>query len=147
MNDEAMMQLATHFSDCHRRWRAALDEALSKIMPEVTRTQWHIITKFLCKGPCMTQQACAEYLLMDPAQLARELKKMEDKGLIKRTVDPTDRRSRQLTLGKASRPYVSVLTECSHQVNQDICAALTDSEKIMFSNLLEKMNISVLCEE
>lgn len=132
--------MATYISDLYRYWRNSLDKELTKSEPTLTRTQWHVLGKFLCKGYKITQQKLAEYLSMDGGQLTRVLRQMEALNLITKTMDDTDRRIRYLELKDKDNLYIKKLMECNKKINSDVCSTLNDKEQDLLLSLLEKIS-------
>ena len=78
-------QLPVLIGDIYRNWRESLD-SIAKLY-NLTRTEWHILSKLECRGPRLPQQKLSELIGIDNAQLTRALNTLEDKKYISRIID------------------------------------------------------------
>ena len=143
MNNENYDQLvAIAIGDVYRQWRAAIDTKLLEINTKLTRTEWHIIGKLQCRGPKMSQQQLADYLSMDAAQLTRVLRQLEDKGIIRKTLDEQDRRIRQLELVEPDAEYIKQMIQINKNIGDKMMSTFTKQEVTQLTTLLKKMTIA-----
>ncbi len=93
---------------------------------EITTEQWMILNR-LFEEPGINQKELSERTLKDQGALTRTLDRMEKKGLVKRQVNPTDRRSFLISLtedGHALRNrIVPMALECIEEAVKGFTAA------------------------
>jgi DNA-binding MarR family transcriptional regulator len=93
----------------------------------------------LSQQPNLTQRALAELLGTFPSRLVLLLDQLEDKGLVQRHPDPSDRRSYSLRLTAAGMALLDALGRVSREHQDDLCAALSNVEREQLRTLLAKM--------
>jgi len=93
----------------------------------------------LASQPNMTQRVLAEHLGAFPSRLVLLLDELEKKGLLERRPDPKDRRSHALRLTPAGRAQLEKLGTIARQHQDDLCAALSDTERNQLRELLVKI--------
>jgi DNA-binding MarR family transcriptional regulator len=131
--------IAVHISDIYRHWRNAIDQQLLQLQPKLTQMEWHILGKLQCRGPRMTQQALAEALFMDPAQLTRLLRQLEDKGLIRKEMDQNDRRIRHIVLVEENNQVIEQMLQVHAKLNQEVMNQFSAEEKPQLEKMLTKL--------
>ena len=131
--------IAVHISDIYRHWRNAIDQQLLQLEPKLTQIQWHILGKLQCRGPRMTQQALAEALFMDAAQLTRLLRQLEDQGLIRKEMDQHDRRIRHIVLVEDNNQLIEKMLQVHARLNQQVMSQFSDAEKPQLETMLTKL--------
>lgn len=109
-------QIPTLISDIYRHWREAIDSIAKSF--DFTRTQWQIIGKLCCRGPRLSQAELCELSGMSRAQLTRTLNVLEDKGVIARRLDPTNRRINYVELKEPNADYIQQIQEINGRINQ-----------------------------
>ena len=87
----------------------------------MTRAQWAILIR-LDEQPGLLQKELAEILEVEPITVARLIDRLEQRGMVERRPDPTDRRCWRLHLTDAARP---LLGEIDIQLN-DLGAILSE---------------------
>ena len=92
----------------------------------------------------MTQQALAEYLFMDPGQLTRVLRQLENKGMIKKTMDNNDRRIRHIELAAPKAEYIKSMIDINKHIENKLVATLSDDQQHQLKHLLGKMRSTVM---
>jgi DNA-binding MarR family transcriptional regulator len=86
----------------------------------------HIVLSALHLSPGMTQVELGRAVGMDKTTLTSELDRLEGLGLVKRSIDPRDRRARTLAV-----------TEPGEQVRQRVSAEATRAERATLSAFSE----------
>ena len=109
-------QIPTLISDIYRHWREAIDSIAKSF--DFTRTQWQIIGKLCCRGPRLSQAELCELSGMSRAQLTRTLNVLEDKGVIARHLDPTNRRINYVELKEPDADYIQQIQGINGRINQ-----------------------------
>jgi MarR family transcriptional regulator, transcriptional regulator for hemolysin len=74
----------------------------------MTRTQWVLLVR-LEQQPGLSQKELAELLEVEPITVARLIDRLEDRGMVQRQGDPTDRRIWRLYLCPAALPVLEAL--------------------------------------
>ncbi|WP_240787157.1 MarR family winged helix-turn-helix transcriptional regulator [Ramlibacter rhizophilus] len=101
----------------------------------ITPVQFGILTA-LSMNPWLDQKAIGHELALDRTTTADVLKRLEEKGLIERRVNPDDRRSRLSVITKAGLKTLQNLSEGMQTAQEDLLAPLSDLNRIAFSKLL-----------
>jgi len=73
-----------------------------------------IVLVNVCENPGTTQEMVAHKLALDVAAVARSLKQMEDRKLIRRTVDPNNQRAKQINAlpkGESAKKEMDRITD------------------------------------
>ena len=94
----------------------------------------HRVLKLLGETSSISQQSLQEILAIRPGSLSELLSKLENKGLILRTQDETDRRKNTLSLTDAGREALKETEERRDPFNM-----LTDEEQEALKALLKKI--------
>jgi DNA-binding MarR family transcriptional regulator len=104
-----------------------------------------IMTLFHNEG--ITQEELAGIVCLDKATTARGVKKLEDLGYLTREVNPDDRRAYRLHLTKKATDMRPRLRQTLNNSTEMITQNLTEEEKEIFEQLLNKMISSapVMC--
>ena len=109
---------------------------------EITTEQWMILNR-LFEEPGINQKELSERTLKDQGSLTRTLDRMENKGLVKRQINPTDRRSFLIYLtneGYALRNrIVPIAVECI----EDAVKGFTEEEVDTLVALLKKLILNL----
>ncbi len=111
--------------------------------------EWHVLSKLECRGPTLLQQTLSEWVGIDNAQLTRVLNKLEEKKMIKRTIDPSNRRIRHVSLTDPNADYLRAMVSCNRDIHDAIMAALSATEQRQLLDLLKKVGqvTSVFAEQ
>ena len=89
-------------------------------------------------GP-QSQQDVANALDLDKSHLVGRIDLLEDRGLVRRAPDRTDRRRYQLTLTPQGRRLVTRLRPAARQSQQSFLGALSDAEQQTLLSLLRQV--------
>lgn len=89
--------------------------------------------------PGISQTALGEITGIDRATLATMIRRLEERGLIAREIDPTNRRRRQLTLTEAGVHTVEQIRPLTTEVDEAMlggmsvpqCTALLDALRLL----------------
>lgn len=76
----------------------------------MTRARWHLLKQLLADAP-LSQTALQQRACMDGAAVSRQVKHLEEAGLVERRVDPHDNRITLVWLTAAGRELVGDLLE------------------------------------
>jgi DNA-binding MarR family transcriptional regulator len=97
------------------------------------------ILSVLHNNPGLTQQSLADLLGMFPSRLVALLDDLGRRKLIERRESPTDRRTYALHLTKAGRDAWAKIGKLSVQMQDDLCAALSEKEQESLAGLLARI--------
>ena len=131
-------QIPTLISDIYRHWREAIDSIAKSF--DFTRTQWQIIGKLCCRGPRLSQAELCELSGMSRAQLTRTLNVLEDKGVIARHLDPTNRRINYVELKEPDADYIQQIQGINGRINQLILDELPLAAQQQLVSSLSKVS-------
>ncbi len=97
------------------------------------------ILRILKQADGISQQALGEKLGMFPSRLVAVLDELEERGLIERRDNPTDRRSYALYLTDAGHDALGQLGRIAREHLDALCAALNESERVQLAGLLRRI--------
>lgn len=97
------------------------------------------ILRVIKQADGLSQQALGEKLGMYPSRLVVVLDELERRSLVERRDSPTDRRSYALYLTEAGRDALEKVGRIAHQHQEDICAALDESERAQLAEFLTRI--------
>jgi DNA-binding MarR family transcriptional regulator len=90
-------------------------------------------------APGRSQQAVAEQLGMHPSRVVALVDGLERDGILERRRNPQDRRNYALYLTDAGHTALARLKGVGAEHEVDLCAALTDDERIQLAQLLRRI--------
>lgn len=90
-------------------------------------------------GRAMTQKALAQMAAVEQPTMANTLARMERDGLVRRTPDPNDRRSAQVSLTPLGLERAKAAFVSAVEVNQLATAVLTPDERPLFYDMLRRI--------
>ena len=97
------------------------------------------ILRKLDQADGLSQQALGETLNVFPSRLVALLDELEGRGLVERRDRPGDRRSYALCLTDAGREALKKIVRVARQHQDDLCAALDDSEREQLAGYLRRI--------
>jgi DNA-binding MarR family transcriptional regulator len=97
------------------------------------------ILRILSREPGMTQRDLAERLGIFPSRLVLLLDELAKRGWLERYATPKDRRSNALRLTKAGTARLEAVGRVAREHQENLCAALDDTERAQLRELLEKI--------
>lgn len=89
-------------------------------------------------GP-LSQQQLADSLDFDKSHLVAQLDRLEERGLVKRTPDPSDRRRNKLVLTVAGSDLVDELEPISRRSQKGLLDSLSAAEQRTLISLLRRV--------
>lgn len=125
-----------------RRFEAALTEIDTGLTVAEART-----LAFIWRNPGQRQAALAERMFVEPMTLVGYLDSLEKAGLVVRTVDPTDRRAKLITLTDDADPILAKIEKAIDQVHADALGGVPQSRREELESLLETMRVNLLNSE
>lgn len=94
------------------------------------------ILQILLHFPRISQKELTEKLDIEPGSVSEVLSKLEDKGMIRREKDASDRRKMMITLTEEGQ---SAAKQCGESMDEDILEILSDEEKASLKQILGKL--------
>lgn len=89
-------------------------------------------------NPGLDQATLAGMIAYDRATLGGVVDRLEQKGMIKRSVSSSDRRARQLHLSDKGTKTLGIMKPIVAELQDDILTGLSQKEKAQLMRLLEK---------
>jgi DNA-binding MarR family transcriptional regulator len=106
---------------------------------DVTPEQWVVLNRLsMDEGVC--QRELASRIVKDQPNTTRILDKMEQKGLIRRTPDPLDRRAFQVFLTQKGKRLREELLPVVQQLRNESTLGFSASEIYLLKELLRKFS-------
>ena len=96
----------------------------------------------LSEHPGIDQATLAGLVAYDRATLGKVVDRLEERGVLRRTVSPTDRRARVLELTEEGRSLYNAALPHVQAVQPQILGGLTEAEQARFVALLEKATMA-----
>ena len=106
--DAAIARVEDQFSVMHRHMKAGMRRRASQVHPDLAVLGYMILITIQKCGPTHAG-ALAERLELDKGLLSRQLRALEELGLVERELDPADKRSSILTLTELGRERVNTV--------------------------------------
>lgn len=103
-------------------------------------TMWdHVVLTALADGPTPTQAELAATTGRDKTRLIRNLDRLQERGLVRRTPDPSDRRNKVVELTSAGR---RTLESCRTEIaamEDELLAGLPRADRATFERALMEL--------
>ena len=115
-----------------QRWSAML--AQLKVSP----SQYGVLMALGEAGP-LGQQRLAELIGVDPRNAVPIIDALAAHGLVRREVDPADRRRRVLDLTPKGREVVAELASVGAEIERDLLSPLTSAEQATLRRMLRAL--------
>jgi DNA-binding MarR family transcriptional regulator len=93
----AVHALEGSFSELMTAFRRYVSEAAERVSPGMLPTSFKVLSAVFRAGP-ITLSALADRLSADKGLVSRSVSELEELGLVARTADPADRRSRRIAV-------------------------------------------------
>lgn len=116
--------------------RRYAEQKYGRFMPG--RGQFNCLLVLDEKGT-LTQKDLAAYLAIRSTSTGELLKKLAEKGLIQKEVDPKDKRSHLISLTEAGKEEAQRMKEKRSKAHQEMLTYLTAEEKQAFGKALVKI--------
>lgn len=104
----------------------------------ITPVQFGVLTA-LSMNPWLDQKAIGHELALDRTTTAEVLKRLEEKGLIERRVNPDDRRSRLSVITKQGLKVMRALQESMQRAQDRLIEPLSQAERESFMKLVTQI--------
>lgn len=120
----------------HRALNHALAEAdLSLAQHEILVAIW--------QNSGLTQSQLSEQLLVIKSNVSALIKKLEARGLVLRTVDPGDTRSKRLSLTRAGTALVTKSIALQNRIVEAMASVMTDAELAVISDVMRRVGKAI----
>ncbi|MFN4011231.1 MAG: MarR family winged helix-turn-helix transcriptional regulator [Pannonibacter sp.] len=129
-------------TDVARLLRRRLDVALEKVDTGLTPAEARAIN-IIRRMPGRRQGVLAELMGIEPMSLVGHLDRLEQGGIIRRIVDPVDRRARIIELTDAAAPVLLRIDEALAQVRMELTAGLEEAQTEQLHALLQHVKSSL----
>lgn len=97
--------------------------------------------------PGIDQASLANRIAYDRATIGGVTGRLCEKGLLKRRINPKDKRARLLELTSEGRRVLTLITPVVHEVQHEILAALSETERAGFMAILHKLTDAARTED
>jgi MarR family transcriptional regulator for hemolysin len=134
---EVQGMFTARFSLTTRRWRRFLDDHLRRQGQSLLR--WHCLFEVSVNDPGETLTSLAMRIGVMSAALVGLLDELEKDGLILRTVDESDRRSKLITLTPAGEEAVTFMYDLTAELREDFLRGIAESEMRIMLDAMDVM--------
>ena len=114
-------------------------------MHDMTRAQWLILLR-LHRQPGMSQKELAELLEVEPITVARLVDRLEQRRMVERRADPSDRRIWRLHLLPDAEPLIGEIEAERNEIAAMIRHGIAPEDMTVVLEALKKMK-TTLCGE
>ncbi|WP_428312979.1 MarR family winged helix-turn-helix transcriptional regulator [Hydrocarboniphaga sp.] len=128
-------------TDIGRLYRTEIDRRVARF--ELTRSQWWLIS-FLSHFDGATQQELADVMDIGRAGIAKLIDRVEKKGLVRRTADARDGRSKRVYLTPKVRPLALEVEKEIADTGRNSMRRLSEDDVSTLNRLLNTIRTTVL---
>ncbi|PQA89497.1 MarR family winged helix-turn-helix transcriptional regulator [Hyphococcus luteus] len=125
-----------------RRWTAYIDEAVQQETGH-TRARWQTLFAIAFADEPVATLDLSERMGVQWPTLIRSLNDLETEGLIKRKMNPDDKRSRLVTITPKGRKALMQVKKVLDPLRQNALQQFTKEELATAENLLERLLLTV----
>ncbi|WP_417493547.1 MarR family winged helix-turn-helix transcriptional regulator [Maricaulis sp.] len=104
----------------------------------ITIWEWRVIA-ILGEGRPLTAQALCDVTAMDKVSVSRAVRALADRGLISRSHNAADRRSRLLSLTASGRAIYAEIAPVALEAERDLLTGLSSDEVARLTGLLDRL--------
>ncbi|GAA3326323.1 MarR family winged helix-turn-helix transcriptional regulator [Paeniglutamicibacter sulfureus] len=109
------------------------------LAPLGLKVRSYSVLSLACSGLAPTQRELAEFLSLDPSQIVPLVDALEGEGLVERTADPNDRRSKVITGTKAGEQLYKKARTATAEGEAIAMAMLSKPEQETLRELLSRI--------
>ncbi len=113
--------------------------AASKQFEEINLDKYFLLLSLVSKNENMTQQCLAKYFGIDKAMIVRVIDYLSEKGLVKREINPKDRREHRIVATKKTLKFAPKINQVFIDINKAAFNGFTEKEKTLFYDLTNRM--------
>jgi DNA-binding MarR family transcriptional regulator len=138
-----------------RGWRHSLDfqiplvgtmvhNAYNRALRQLGMTRSQAVALvFLAEYGAMTQSELAQRIVLGKAATGTLLRQMEEAGLVSRTSDPGDGRSRLVSLGDAGAELIERFSSIGLELGERLRDGITPAERRLVADVLSRMQANL----
>jgi len=104
----------------------------------ITSSQYPVLVR-LEQHKSLTQNELCEQLFIEPSTISKTLDNLEKMGLVMRTVDPHDKREKQVELTDKAKQNYPALLDLILDLQSRILEGIPQEDLEVFDRVLEKM--------
>lgn len=143
MNNSVLSRLIRINRQWHRVCR-------SELVPYNYIGVMHLIIIYICYYPGSSQEDIAAYYSLDKTGVARDARRLEDMGHIRREIMPESRRQYKLYLTEKGEEMIEVLNKIYNDFQNKLSAGMSSEDWHTLSDLLgyiDEYTLSKTCEK
>ena len=99
----------------------------------------HLIVIYISHHPGASQEEVTNFYALDKTSVARDARRLEDMGHIRREIDPADRRQYRLYLTEAGRGMLDVIDRAYEDFQSRLAAGFSPEEWERLTALLARL--------
>jgi len=134
--------LAFRVHRTNRLLRTHLARFLDRHVPGISPEQWFVLAR-VAQAARVRQVDLAERVLADPPNVSRLVDVLVDRGLVRRSPDPADRRSHLLSLTKQGRAITEDLLDKTISERQLVFDGFDEDELDALAAALDRIDANV----
>ena len=138
MTDSLRQTPQVIMADINRLYSSAFYRQLRSEGINLSRTQWRVIAVLRVKDG-LSQTELAEYMWMEKAPLGVLLDKLEEKHLIERRPDSSDRRVKRVYITPTAGPLIPILEKASDDLLAVATRGMSEKDKSSLITMLDAM--------
>ena len=105
----------------------------------------HLIILYTGRNPGASQEDIVTFYALDKASVARDARRLEEMGHIRRELVPDNRRQYQLFLTEAGQEMLSVLHQATDGFQQRLAGGIAPEDWELLAGLLQRLEANVCC--
>ena len=110
----------------------------ARLKPLGLRVRSYAVHSMACSGVQPSQRELADFLLLDPSQIVALLDGLERQGLVERTTDPADRRSKVIVGTERGQELLAEAARAAQEAEDEALANLDIAERRHLRELLRR---------
>lgn len=118
---------------------AAVRAAQAALEPYGLRARHHAALRLAATGEGTAQRQVAAALGLDPSAVVALVDDLEERRLVRRRLDPADRRTRLITLTADGAELLRLTSDVVHEVQSRVMVNLPESQRSDFVDLLRRV--------
>jgi DNA-binding MarR family transcriptional regulator len=127
--------------------RSYLSAASGAVVDVPGRGRGYLVLDTAGRGEPKSQSALAQFLGVDRTVMTYLIDGLERAGLVERRPDPVDRRARRVVITENGRALLAEVRERLRQVEDEVLAALDESDRSTLRTLLHRVASAVAPED
>lgn len=140
-DNSSAADIAIRFALISRAWRKTLDSAFTQL--GLTDATWAPLLH-LAYGDGISQKELAQRVGVEPCTLVRVMDILEERGLVERRADQSDRRSKRVFMSTDGRTALARLNDAKAVIDQQILADFDRAELNALGKLFHKIEARLL---